>query len=67
MWVIPLVRGKSEILVEYALGGMNKPMGVAAWETQLTQSLPDNLQASLPTVEELEAELKKDSDTENDE
>jgi len=36
---------------------MNKPMGVAAWETQLTQILPDNLQASLPTVEELEAEL----------
>lgn len=55
-----LVRGKNEILVEYALGGMNKPMSVAEWETQLTQSLPENLQASLPTVEELEAELKKD-------
>jgi predicted nuclease of restriction endonuclease-like (RecB) superfamily len=56
-----LVSGKNEILVEYALGGMTKPMGVAEWETQLTQSLPANLQASLPTIAELEAELKKES------
>lgn len=62
-----LVRGKNEILVEYALGGMNKPMSVAEWETQLTQSLPENLQASLPTVEELEAELKKDDGLGHDE
>lgn len=55
-----LVRGKNEILVEYALGGMSHPMGVAEWETQLTQVLPDNLRDSLPTVEELEAELKKE-------
>ena len=54
-----LVRGKNEFLVEYALGDMKKPMSVAEWETQLTQTLPDNLQASLPTIEELEAELKK--------
>lgn len=52
-----LVRGKNEILVEYALGNINKPMGVAGWETQLTQALPDNLRDSLPTVEEIEAEL----------
>lgn len=58
-----LVRGKNEILVEYALGGMSHPMGVAEWETQLTQVLPDNLRDSLPTVEELEAELKKEPKT----
>lgn len=56
-----LVRSKNKVLVEYALGGMNKPMSVAEWETQLTQSLPENLQASLPTVQELEAELKKEA------
>lgn len=55
-----LVRGKNQILVEYALGGMSHPMGVAEWETKLTQALPDNLRDSLPTVEELEAELKKE-------
>jgi predicted nuclease of restriction endonuclease-like (RecB) superfamily len=52
-----LVRGKNEILVEYALGDTNKPMGVANWETKLTKSLPNNLRNSLPTVEEIEAEL----------
>jgi predicted nuclease of restriction endonuclease-like (RecB) superfamily len=52
-----LVRGKNEFLVEYALGGMNKPMGVADWETKLTKSLPNNLRDSLPSVEEIEAEL----------
>jgi len=52
-----LVREKSEILVEYALGGTKKPMSVAEWETQLTQSLPDNLRDSLPTIEEIETEL----------
>lgn len=52
-----LVRGKNEILVEYALGDINKPMGVANWETRLTKSLPNNLRDSLPTVEEIEAEL----------
>jgi len=54
-----LVKSKNEVLVEYALEGMNHPMSVAEWETQLTQSLPDNLQESLPTIEELETELGK--------
>ncbi len=52
-----LVREKNEILVEYALGGIKQPLSVAEWETKLTQSLPKNLRSSLPTVEELEAEL----------
>ena len=34
-----------------------QPIGVADWETRLLQSLPDELRASLPTVEEIEAEL----------
>ena len=54
-----LVKEKNEILVEYALGGTNKPIGIAGWETKLTKSLPESLQESLPTVEELEAELKE--------
>ena len=47
-----LVREKNRVLVEYALGGSNHPISVAEWETQLTQSLPDNLRCSLPTIEE---------------
>lgn len=52
-----LVREKNRVLVEYALGASKQPISVAEWDTQLTQSLPDNLRGSLPTIEEIEAEL----------
>ena len=52
-----LCRGKNRVIVEYALRGFTKPVGVADWETRLVDSLPDELQGSLPTVEEIEAEL----------
>ena len=32
-------------------------MGVADWETRLVEILPDGLKGSLPTIEEIEAEL----------
>ena len=54
-----LVREKNRVMVEYALGGNTKPIGVAEWETRLTQTLPKELQTSLPTIEEIEAELAK--------
>ncbi len=41
---------------------LSKPMGVAQWETQITRSLPKELQSSLPTIEEIEAELGEDVD-----
>jgi len=53
-----LVRDKNRTVVEYFLAGMTKPIGVARWERQITQSLPDELKSSLPTVEEIEAELE---------
>jgi len=34
-------------------------MGVAEWERQITESLPENLKSSLPTIEEIEKELGK--------
>lgn len=52
-----LCRGKNEIIVEYALRGSTRPMGIADWETQLTDKLPRNLEGSLPTIEQIEAEL----------
>ncbi len=57
-----LLKEKDRLVVEYALAGTNKPMGVAQWERDITQSLPDELKASLPTVEEIEAELGKEDD-----
>lgn len=52
-----LVREKNQVLVEYALGGTTHPISVAEWETQLTRSLPEDLRGSLPSIEEIEAEL----------
>lgn len=52
-----LVREKNRVLVEYALGGSTKPISVADWDTKLTHALPEELQSSLPTIEQIEAEL----------
>ncbi len=52
-----LVRERNRVLVEYALGGSTQPISVAEWETQLTRALPQELRDSLPTIEEIEAEL----------
>lgn len=52
-----LCKGKDRVVAEYALRGMTKPIGVADWAQQLTESLPDELKGRLPTVEELEREL----------
>ncbi len=59
-----LVKEKNKTLAKYALAGYAKPIGVAEWERQITESLPENLKSSLPTIEEIEAEL---SEVENDE
>lgn len=55
---ILLCKKKDKIVAEYALSDINKPMGVS--EYQLTQSLPDNLKSSLPSIEEIEAEFSGD-------
>lgn len=54
-----LCRSKDKIVVEYALRDLKKPVGVAGWETKIVEQLPENLKGSLPTVEELEAELSR--------
>jgi len=53
---ILLCRDKNNIEAEFALRDINKPMGVS--EFQITENLPDNLKSSLPTIEEIERELK---------
>ncbi len=59
---ILLCKGKDKVVVEYALSDINKPMGVS--EYQLTQSLPDELKSSLPSIEAIEAELMKKDENE---
>jgi len=52
-----LCRSKNKLVVEYALRNFRKPIGVAEWETKIVKTLPDEFKGSLPTVEEIEAEL----------
>src|SRR5208337_1688865 len=54
---IILCKSKNAIIAEYALHDATNPIGVS--EYRLTTSLPSNLRGNLPTIKELEAELKK--------
>jgi predicted nuclease of restriction endonuclease-like (RecB) superfamily len=61
---IILCKTKNNIIVEYALREMNQPIGVSTY--QLREALPEDLQTSLPTVEQLEAELEAVSENHDD-
>ncbi len=50
-----LCQNKDSVLAEYALRGIDKPIGIANYE--LTRALPASLQSVLPSIEALEAEL----------
>jgi predicted nuclease of restriction endonuclease-like (RecB) superfamily len=54
---ILLCRDKNNIEAEFSLRDVNKPIGVS--EYVLLENLPKDLQGSLPTVQEIEDELKK--------
>jgi predicted nuclease of restriction endonuclease-like (RecB) superfamily len=53
---ILLCRDKNNFEAEFALRDINKPIGIS--EFSFTEILPEELKSSLPTVEELENELK---------
>ena len=55
-----LCRKKNKLVAEYALRGLDQSIAVAEWQTRLTDALPDNLRGSLPSIEEIEAELAND-------
>ncbi len=50
-----LCKSKNKVVAEYALGDKSQPMGVA--EYRLIESLPAELQTSLPSIEQIENEL----------
>lgn len=58
-----LCREKNRLIAEYALRDLGKPIGVADFETRLSQSLPPHLRSSLPTIEEIERELGEEEMT----
>ena len=50
-----LCKSKNKVVAEYALRDKSQPLGVA--EYQLVESLPPELQTSLPSIEQIEREL----------
>ncbi|MEK7829976.1 MAG: PDDEXK nuclease domain-containing protein, partial [Acidobacteriota bacterium] len=53
---ILICKSKSKLVVEYALSDIRKPIGVS--EYKLTQSLPRSIKSSLPSIKEIEKELR---------
>ncbi|MFC3860948.1 YhcG family protein [Deinococcus antarcticus] len=50
-----LCKTQDSVTAEYALRGVDKPLGIASY--QLAESLPADLKGQLPSIQELEAEL----------
>jgi len=55
---IVLCKAKNEIVAEYALRDLAKPVGVASYITKLVESLPPKFRGSLPSPEQWQAELR---------
>lgn len=55
-----LCKSKNKVVAEYALGDKSQPISVA--EYKLLESLPAELQTSLPSIEQIERELTGEPD-----
>lgn len=60
-----LCRTQNKVIAEYALRGVDKPLGVSTYE--LAESLPPELKGQLPSIEDLEEEIGKLGEKENGE
>jgi len=58
-----LCQSKDSVLAEYALRGIDKPLGIASYE--LTRALPTRLESALPSIEAIEAELSAAAKNDN--
>ena len=59
-WMNPTIgllicKDKDEIEAQYALESSSQPLGISSYE--LSKLIPDNYKGSMPTIEEIEAEL----------
>lgn len=52
-----ICKDKNEIIAEYSLTDLHKPLGISSYE--LKKILPENFKSHLPSIEEVENELKK--------
>ena len=61
---ILLCKSKNKVAAEYAIRDISKPIGLA--EYKLGEALPEQLKKSLPSIEDLEKEMAKDLEGEED-
>jgi predicted nuclease of restriction endonuclease-like (RecB) superfamily len=61
---ILICKQRNKIVAEYALKDMNKPIGIT--EYKLTEIIPKKLKGNLPSIEELEEELGRETKKGND-
>ena len=54
---ILLCKEKNKVKAEYALKGINKPIGISEYE--LIKAIPEDLKSNLPTIEEIESEMEE--------
>jgi len=55
-----LCKAKNGFVAEYALRDIGKPLGIA--EFRHLEKLPEQLKGTLPTIEEIEAEMANAED-----
>jgi hypothetical protein len=55
-----LCKSKNKVVAEYALRDNARPLGIA--EYQLVASLPEHLRTSLPSIEQIEQELERETE-----
>jgi predicted nuclease of restriction endonuclease-like (RecB) superfamily len=53
-------KSKDDIKAQYALESSSQPLGVSAYE--LSKLIPENFKGSLPSIDEIESELRKDTE-----
>lgn len=53
-------KSKDDVKAQYALESSSQPLGVSAYE--LSKLIPENFKGSLPSIDEIESELRKDTD-----
>ena len=52
-----LCKSKNDLVAEYSLKDMSKPIGVS--EYKITSTLPEELEQQLPSVEDLQKRIQK--------
>jgi hypothetical protein len=57
---ILICKSKNDTVVEYTLKDIHKPIGIS--EYTITRNLPDKFKSSLPSIEEIENELRSNDE-----